>query len=265
MSCDDISRYSVSSQSGSKGSEAVSYYLDQDSGQFFSLLEGDGPHGPEYERGRNTGVRRRDKTPTHGETVVGGTPLCVRVCMVVHRRSMFVFHHFIFSFCLTILVDHSLHQLCFLLFLQHIYAVLKKKKHTRVSQTNNRQHSSAPCPVCPTTTCVFFVWGCFPDILYLPKRLSRGCWCSRSGAQHSRNASVCYRPLHCKAIGLQVCHRPVMERSGTWISEQYHSFKDNLINTWLFLERPTAFICFVFILHQVYTCILHFTLTLVAS
>uniref|UniRef100_A0A671YD86 Si:ch211-26b3.4 n=1 Tax=Sparus aurata TaxID=8175 RepID=A0A671YD86_SPAAU len=63
MSCDDISRYS--SQPGSKGSEAVSYYLDQDSGQFFSLLEGDGPPGPDYDRGRNTGVRRRDKTPTH--------------------------------------------------------------------------------------------------------------------------------------------------------------------------------------------------------
>ncbi|XP_029703480.1 connector enhancer of kinase suppressor of ras 2 isoform X2 [Takifugu rubripes] len=65
MSCDDISRYSLSSQSGSKGSETVSYYLDQDSGQFFSLLEGDGPPGPDYDRGRNTGVRRRDKTPTH--------------------------------------------------------------------------------------------------------------------------------------------------------------------------------------------------------
>ncbi|XP_024139161.1 connector enhancer of kinase suppressor of ras 2 isoform X2 [Oryzias melastigma] len=65
MSCDDISRYSMSSQSGSKGSEAVSYFLDQDSGQYFSLLEGDGPPGPDYDRGRNTGVRRRDKTPTH--------------------------------------------------------------------------------------------------------------------------------------------------------------------------------------------------------
>uniref|UniRef100_A0A3Q2UGC0 Si:ch211-26b3.4 n=1 Tax=Fundulus heteroclitus TaxID=8078 RepID=A0A3Q2UGC0_FUNHE len=66
MSCDDIGRYSVGSQSGSKGSEAISYYLDQDSGQYFSLLEGDGPSGPGYDRGRNTGVRRRDKTPTHG-------------------------------------------------------------------------------------------------------------------------------------------------------------------------------------------------------
>uniref|UniRef100_A0A8C6KR49 Si:ch211-26b3.4 n=1 Tax=Nothobranchius furzeri TaxID=105023 RepID=A0A8C6KR49_NOTFU len=64
MSCDEISRYSVSSHSGSKGSEAVSYYLDQDSGQYFSLLEGD---GPDYDRSRNTGVRRRDKTPTHGK------------------------------------------------------------------------------------------------------------------------------------------------------------------------------------------------------
>ncbi|XP_034037267.1 connector enhancer of kinase suppressor of ras 2 [Thalassophryne amazonica] len=67
MSCDNISRYSVSTQSGSKGSEAVSYYLDQDSGQYFSLLDGDGPLGPDYDRGRNTGVRRRDKTPTHGD------------------------------------------------------------------------------------------------------------------------------------------------------------------------------------------------------
>ncbi|CAL8262840.1 unnamed protein product [Lota lota] len=66
MSCDDISRYNVGSQPGSKSSEAVSYYLDQDSGQYFSLLEPDGPPGPEYDRGRNTGVRRRDKTPTHG-------------------------------------------------------------------------------------------------------------------------------------------------------------------------------------------------------
>ncbi|XP_077433701.1 connector enhancer of kinase suppressor of ras 2 isoform X2 [Vanacampus margaritifer] len=67
ISCDDITRYSVTSQPGSKGSEAVSYYLDQDSGQYFSLLEGDGPPGSEYDRGRNTGVRRRDKTPTHGD------------------------------------------------------------------------------------------------------------------------------------------------------------------------------------------------------
>ncbi|XP_037117688.1 connector enhancer of kinase suppressor of ras 2 isoform X1 [Syngnathus acus] len=67
ISCDDITRYSLTSQSGSKGSEAVSYYLDQDSGQYFSLLEGDGPPGSEYDRSRNTGVRRRDKTPTHGD------------------------------------------------------------------------------------------------------------------------------------------------------------------------------------------------------
>ncbi|KAG7259287.1 hypothetical protein CRUP_036216 [Coryphaenoides rupestris] len=60
MSCDDISRYNVGgSQPGSKSSEAVSYYLDQDSGQYFSLLESDGPPGPEYDRtGRNTGVPR---------------------------------------------------------------------------------------------------------------------------------------------------------------------------------------------------------------
>lgn len=80
MSCDDINRYG--SQSGSKGSEAVSYYLDKDSGQYFSLLEGDGPPGPDYDRGRNTGVRRRDKTPTHG------MDLCtVKWCECFRRRT----------------------------------------------------------------------------------------------------------------------------------------------------------------------------------
>lgn len=88
MSCDDINRYSVSSQVGSKGSEAVSYYLDQDSGQFFSLLEGDGPPGPEYERGRNTGVRRRDKTPTHGETGVGRAAVCACVYVAALEKHV---------------------------------------------------------------------------------------------------------------------------------------------------------------------------------
>uniref|UniRef100_A0A6Q2WXJ7 Uncharacterized protein n=1 Tax=Esox lucius TaxID=8010 RepID=A0A6Q2WXJ7_ESOLU len=57
--------------SGGQGSE-VSYFLDQESGQYFSLYEGDVPPGPpatprtDY-RVQNTGVRRRDKTPTHGD------------------------------------------------------------------------------------------------------------------------------------------------------------------------------------------------------
>ncbi|XP_037396605.1 connector enhancer of kinase suppressor of ras 2-like isoform X2 [Pygocentrus nattereri] len=65
MSCDDISKYSMS-KSSSKCSESLSYYLDQESGKYYSLMEGEGiPIGPEYDRGRSTGVRRRDKTPTH--------------------------------------------------------------------------------------------------------------------------------------------------------------------------------------------------------
>lgn len=100
MSCDDISRYSVSSQSGSKGSEAVSYYLDQDSGQYFSLLEGDGPPGPDYDRGRNTGVRRRDKTPTHGKKgVQSNRQKRLRLPVFVLKNSMlsltFSFHLFL--------------------------------------------------------------------------------------------------------------------------------------------------------------------------
>ncbi|KAG9271927.1 connector enhancer of kinase suppressor of ras 2-like [Astyanax mexicanus] len=67
MSCDDISKYSMS-KSSSKCSESLSYYLDQESGKYYSLVEGEGiPIGPEYDRGRSTGVRRRDKTPTHGD------------------------------------------------------------------------------------------------------------------------------------------------------------------------------------------------------
>uniref|UniRef100_A0AAR2LXH7 Connector enhancer of kinase suppressor of Ras 2b n=1 Tax=Pygocentrus nattereri TaxID=42514 RepID=A0AAR2LXH7_PYGNA len=67
MSCDDISKYSMS-KSSSKCSESLSYYLDQESGKYYSLMEGEGiPIGPEYDRGRSTGVRRRDKTPTHGD------------------------------------------------------------------------------------------------------------------------------------------------------------------------------------------------------
>ncbi|XP_030621451.1 connector enhancer of kinase suppressor of ras 2-like [Chanos chanos] len=62
MSCDDINK------SSSKCSESLSYYLDQESGQYYTLVEGEGlPVGPDYDRGRPTGVRRRDKTPTHGD------------------------------------------------------------------------------------------------------------------------------------------------------------------------------------------------------
>ena len=119
MSCDDISRYSVSSQSGSKGSEAVSYYLDQDSGQYFSLLEGDGPPGSDYDRVRNTGVRRRDKTPTHGKTASaikqcewGRTGSCFESCF----EAQLSFTIFVPSLTQpsSLYVHHSLHGSAFL-------------------------------------------------------------------------------------------------------------------------------------------------------
>uniref|UniRef100_A0AAQ5Z393 Uncharacterized protein n=1 Tax=Amphiprion ocellaris TaxID=80972 RepID=A0AAQ5Z393_AMPOC len=98
------------SQSGSKGSEAVSYYLDQDSGQYFSLLEGEGPPGPDYDRSRNTGVRRRDKTPTHGE--MEGSFLRSRsgsILLFVYQNSMFS-HLFFSPFSPPyVFVHHSLH------------------------------------------------------------------------------------------------------------------------------------------------------------
>uniref|UniRef100_A0A6Q2ZJZ8 Uncharacterized protein n=1 Tax=Esox lucius TaxID=8010 RepID=A0A6Q2ZJZ8_ESOLU len=66
MSCDDISKYSLEKM-GMKGSDSPSFYLDHDGGKYFTLVEEDClALGQEYEtRGRSTGVRRRDRTPTH--------------------------------------------------------------------------------------------------------------------------------------------------------------------------------------------------------
>ncbi|NWI51676.1 CNKR2 kinase, partial [Calyptomena viridis] len=65
MSCDDISKYG---KSGMKGSESPNYFVEHESGKYYTLLEGEGaPVGSEYERSRAPGVRRRDKTPTHGD------------------------------------------------------------------------------------------------------------------------------------------------------------------------------------------------------
>ncbi|NXS19476.1 CNKR2 kinase, partial [Mystacornis crossleyi] len=65
MSCDDISKFG---KSGMKGSESPNYFLEHESGKYYTLMEGEGhPGGSEYERGRATGVRRREKTPTHGD------------------------------------------------------------------------------------------------------------------------------------------------------------------------------------------------------
>ncbi|KAJ8266453.1 hypothetical protein GJAV_G00130600 [Gymnothorax javanicus] len=65
ISSDDINKYSMG-KAGVKGSESPSYYLDHESGKYFTLVEGEGGQlGQEYERSRSTGVRRRDRTPTH--------------------------------------------------------------------------------------------------------------------------------------------------------------------------------------------------------
>uniref|UniRef100_A0ABM5EWQ1 Connector enhancer of kinase suppressor of ras 2-like isoform X4 n=1 Tax=Pogona vitticeps TaxID=103695 RepID=A0ABM5EWQ1_9SAUR len=65
--CDDMSKYGMG-KSGMKGSESPSYFLEHESGKYYTLIEGEGhPANSEYERGRTTGVRRREKTPTHGD------------------------------------------------------------------------------------------------------------------------------------------------------------------------------------------------------
>ncbi|MGH0171765.1 UNVERIFIED_CONTAM: hypothetical protein FKN15_062167 [Acipenser sinensis] len=64
MSCDEYGM----GMSGMKGSESPSYFLDHESGKYYTLMEGEGISvGPDYERGRSTGVRRRERTPTHGD------------------------------------------------------------------------------------------------------------------------------------------------------------------------------------------------------
>lgn len=64
MSCDDISKFGKSAM---KGSESPNYFLEHESGKYYTLIEGEGhPVGSEYERSRAAGVRRREKTPTHG-------------------------------------------------------------------------------------------------------------------------------------------------------------------------------------------------------
>ncbi|XP_064318932.1 connector enhancer of kinase suppressor of ras 2 isoform X4 [Phalacrocorax carbo] len=68
MSCDDISKFG---KSGMKGSESPSYFLEHESGKYYTLIEGEGhPVGSEYERSRATGVRRREKTPTHENSLL---------------------------------------------------------------------------------------------------------------------------------------------------------------------------------------------------
>uniref|UniRef100_A0A4W3H4N4 Si:ch211-26b3.4 n=1 Tax=Callorhinchus milii TaxID=7868 RepID=A0A4W3H4N4_CALMI len=67
LPCEDIGKYGMG-KPGIKGSESSSYFLDHESGKYYTLIEGEGlPMTSEYERGRATGVRRREKTPTHGD------------------------------------------------------------------------------------------------------------------------------------------------------------------------------------------------------
>ncbi|KAJ7310293.1 hypothetical protein JRQ81_007196, partial [Phrynocephalus forsythii] len=67
VSCDDMSKYGMG-KPGMKGSESPSYFLEHESGKYYTLIESEGhPVNSEYERGRSTGVRRREKTPTHGD------------------------------------------------------------------------------------------------------------------------------------------------------------------------------------------------------
>ena len=66
MSCDDINKYSLEKL---KGSESPSFYLDHEAGRCFTLLEEEMLGGAQdYDRARSSGGRRRDRTPTHGET-----------------------------------------------------------------------------------------------------------------------------------------------------------------------------------------------------
>lgn len=161
MSCDDISRYSVSSQSGSKGSETVSYYLDQDSGQFFSLLEGDVPPGTEYDRCRNTGIRWRDKTPTHGKrkSVLCQCEWGSNGCVCFIKKH--VLRHLTVSL-------HGSAVLCF-------YLIYMQQKNQNKKLITLESMSALP----PVET--FSETASKTSFVFL-KILSRGLWCSRWGS-----------------------------------------------------------------------------------
>lgn len=80
VSCDEISKYGIG-KSGMKGLESPSYFLEQESGKYYTLMEGeDHPVSSEYERGRVTGVRRREKTPTHGMLAGSGLSESFSLC-----------------------------------------------------------------------------------------------------------------------------------------------------------------------------------------
>lgn len=92
MSCDDISKFG---KSGMKGSESPNYFLEHESGKFYTLLEGEGhPGGPEYDRSR-AGVRRREKTPTHGR-------LHFPTLLVLHKLLLTLKHPQIWHSCQTV-------------------------------------------------------------------------------------------------------------------------------------------------------------------
>ncbi|XP_078268744.1 connector enhancer of kinase suppressor of ras 2 [Rhinoraja longicauda] len=68
--CDDFGKYGMA-KSGMKGSESSSYFLNHESGKYYTLMEGDSlAMSSEYERGRATGLRRREKTPTHEDPLL---------------------------------------------------------------------------------------------------------------------------------------------------------------------------------------------------
>ncbi|XP_072450877.1 connector enhancer of kinase suppressor of ras 2 isoform X3 [Chiloscyllium punctatum] len=70
LACDDIGKYGIA-KSGMKSSESSSYFLDHESGKYYTLMEGEGlPMSSEYERGRATGIRRREKTSTHEDSLL---------------------------------------------------------------------------------------------------------------------------------------------------------------------------------------------------
>ncbi|XP_055499447.1 connector enhancer of kinase suppressor of ras 2 [Leucoraja erinacea] len=70
MPCDDFGKYGMA-KSGMKGSDSSSYFLNHESGKYYTLMEGESlAVSSEYERGRATGLRRREKTTTHEDPLL---------------------------------------------------------------------------------------------------------------------------------------------------------------------------------------------------
>lgn len=104
-------------------------------------------------------------------------------------------------------------QLCFFLFLHHIYAVLKKKNFHACFTDQQSSTLQRPLPCLVPTPPVSFLSEAASWTFFIFLRGFQGAADVQGQELNTAVMPVCYRLLYCKAIGLQVCHRPAIDSS----------------------------------------------------